>query len=50
MKKKEIILKPKKSIGTIVKQLLVDKNYIQKTIQEGNESQLKGKYKFVKSL
>jgi hypothetical protein len=50
MKKKAIILNPKQSIADLVKKVEKDKAVIQKAISEGKEGELKGKFKFVKSL
>jgi hypothetical protein len=50
MKKKKIILTPKGSFSDLFKQLLEDKATIQKAISEGREEELKGRFKFVKSL
>lgn len=50
MKKKAIILKPKQSIADLFKKVAKDKAVMQKAIAEGKEHELKGKFKFVKSL
>jgi hypothetical protein len=50
MKKKKIILKPKRSVGDLFKQVAEDKATIQKAISEGKEKELKGKFKFVKTI
>jgi len=50
MKADKVILNPKKPIKDIIKQSIADKKYIQDMIASGREQELKGKFKFVKSL
>jgi hypothetical protein len=47
MKKNPKILKPKKPLREILKQIVKDKEVMQKAINEGKLHELKDKFKFV---